>query len=87
MANTVAYLTKAYMLTRFYRIETKVVSCYSPVRALRVGSNIDLKMLDHWAHCVCPSQAFPRYSYKHSSLIIKLVNYGQKKFYNIGPWS
>jgi hypothetical protein len=24
---------------------------------------------------------------KHSSLLLKCVNYGQKKFYNIGPWS
>jgi hypothetical protein len=23
---------------------------------------------------------------KHSSLLRKLVNYEQKKFYNIGPW-
>jgi hypothetical protein len=23
---------------------------------------------------------------KHSSLLRKLVNYGRKKFYNIGPW-
>jgi len=22
----------------------------------------------------------------HSSLLLKFVNYGQKKFYNIGPW-
>jgi len=24
---------------------------------------------------------------KHFSLLSKFVNYGQKKFYNIGPWS
>jgi hypothetical protein len=24
---------------------------------------------------------------KHPSLLRKFVNYGQKKFYNIGPWS
>jgi hypothetical protein len=24
---------------------------------------------------------------KHSSLLQRLVNYGEKKFYNIGPWS
>jgi len=23
---------------------------------------------------------------KHSSVLRKFVNYGQKKFYNIGPW-
>jgi hypothetical protein len=23
---------------------------------------------------------------KHSSLLQKLINYGLKKFYNIGPW-
>jgi hypothetical protein len=23
---------------------------------------------------------------KHSSLLRKFVNYGEKKFYNIGPW-
>jgi hypothetical protein len=28
---------------------------------------------------------FPSYSYKPSSLVRKFVNYGQKKFYNIGP--
>jgi len=26
-------------------------------------------------------------NYKHSSLLRKSVIYGQKKFYNIGPWS
>ncbi len=25
--------------------------------------------------------------YKHSSLLQKFVNYGQKMFFNIGPWS
>jgi hypothetical protein len=35
---------------------------------------------------VCPWQAFTAYSYKHSSLVWKSVNYGQKKFHNIGPW-
>ncbi len=25
--------------------------------------------------------------YKHSSLLQTLVNYGRKKFYNIGPWT
>jgi hypothetical protein len=34
---------------------------------------------------VCPWQAFQAWSNKHSSLVQKLVNYGHKKFYNIGP--
>jgi hypothetical protein len=32
---------------------------------------------------VCPWQAFPAYSNKHSGLLRKFVNYGQK-MYNIG---
>ncbi len=32
-----------------------------------------------------PRQAFQVYSNEHSSLVRKLVNYGRKKFYNIGP--
>ncbi len=35
----------------------------------------------------CPRHDFPVYSYKRSSLLGKLVNYGYKKFYNIGPWT
>ncbi len=34
----------------------------------------------------CRLQAFPAWSNKHSSLVRKSVNHGQKKFYNIGPW-
>ena len=34
---------------------------------------------------VRPRQAFHAYSYKHSSLLQKFVNYGRKKLYNIGP--
>ncbi len=36
---------------------------------------------------VCPWQAFQAWSNKHSSLLQKSINYGQKKFYNIGPSS
>jgi hypothetical protein len=32
-----------------------------------------------------PVQSWP-YPLKHSSLLIKLLNYRRKKFYNIGPW-
>ncbi len=35
---------------------------------------------------VCPWQAFPIWSSKHSSLVRKSVNLAKKKFYNIGTW-
>jgi len=38
------------------------------------------------SYSVCTWQAFPAYSNRHSSLVQKLVNYGQKKFYNIDPY-
>ncbi len=34
---------------------------------------------------VCPWQAFPVQSNKHSSLLQEFINQGCKKFYNIGP--
>ncbi len=34
---------------------------------------------------VCPWQDFQTYSYKYSSLLPTLVNYGRKIIYNIGP--
>ncbi len=34
---------------------------------------------------VCPWQAYPSLSIKHSSLVQKFVSYGQRLFYNIGP--
>jgi hypothetical protein len=36
---------------------------------------------------VCSWQTLPFLSTKHSSFVRKLVNYGQKSFYNIGPCS
>jgi hypothetical protein len=34
---------------------------------------------------VCPWEAYPSLSNKHSSLVRKCVSYGQRLFYNIGP--
>jgi len=47
------------------------------------GRNLQIFIIS-WT--VYPWQAFRAYSYKHSSFIRKLKNYGHKKFYNIGPW-
>ncbi len=33
---------------------------------------------------VCPRRAFPAYSNKHSSLLRKFINYGQKSFITLG---
>ncbi len=36
---------------------------------------------------LCPCQCFTAQSYKHFSLVRKLVSYAQKKFYNVRPRS
>jgi hypothetical protein len=40
-----------------------------------------------WPYPQTLDQAEKTYQVKHSSLLRKFQNYGQKKFYIIGPWS
>ncbi len=46
------------------------------------GRNLRVFVL---SYSVCPWQAFQARSNKHSSLVQKLVNYGQKSFITLGP--
>jgi hypothetical protein len=60
----------------FYSTDTRG-QCYKKlIRNLQISVK---------SQSVGPRKAFLDYSNKHSSLVWKLVNYGRKKFYNIGP--